>query len=368
MKIDVEISSKFKNKKILIAAGGTGGHIFPALAQGHYFQQLGAKVYWLGSEYGLEKKIVPEYFPIEYLSFTGIRKKGLKRYLSAPFSLLNAIFQAKKIIKKHQVDLVIGFGGYVAAPTGLAAKFLRKPLIIHEQNARSGLTNRLLAKFANEVLSAFQTANLPAKKLKVVGNPLRQEILDLYDVDKKFFKDNSLKVLVTGGSQGAKILNELVPKAIKCLKSDYQVQSIEVFHQSGQPMFDQVKKAYNNLDKVTVDVFIKDMKRAYQWADVIICRSGALTVSEVETVGIPAIFIPYPFAVDDHQFYNAEMLVKQQAAICIRQENLDEIKLAEILLQFTQKPQKLNEMSSSAKKCAKIQATSEISSVVAKYL
>ncbi|MCF6777359.1 undecaprenyldiphospho-muramoylpentapeptide beta-N-acetylglucosaminyltransferase [Thiotrichales bacterium 19X7-9] len=354
-----------KNKRIMILAGGTGGHIFPAKTVAERLEQLGCKIFWLGTEKGLEKKLIEGRFQIDYIQMKGLRNKGLIRYMLMPITLLKSILACVKIFRKHKIELVLGFGGYVAAPGGLAAKLLVKPLIIHEQNARSGLTNRVLSKFANAVLSAFEVPNL-SKKLQVIGNPLRTDIIDLYKKDKQYNIERPYRILVTGGSQGAQVFNQLLPEVFKEVTKNY---SILVHHQSGLAEFEKTTAHYQKYQiNAQVMPFIDRMNDAYQWADMIICRAGALTVSEVAACGLPAIFIPYPYAVDDHQYYNAQMLVDADAAICIRQSELSAEKLVSTLTAWLKQKEVLGIKSHQAKAQAKIDATEYVIKTVYQVL
>lgn len=334
--------------RYLVMAGGTGGHIFPAIAVAKELQKRGASVAWLGTS-GMESTIVPNNHIAFYsLPVKGFRGKGLLQQLLAPLYLLSSVFQAMKIIRKTQSDVVVGFGGFVAAPGGIAARLMGKSLIIHEQNSIAGSTNKLLNKLANKSLSAFPDA-LP--KAVHVGNPVRSEIVDLHLVEHAASQasDNTFNVLITGGSLGAKAINDVVPGAIAHLMSSIKQQNpmlnIEVLHQTGKGKQASVTEAYARLGvKATTEEFISDVAAAYQWADIVICRAGALTVSEIAVASVPAIFIPLPSAIDNHQYHNAKWLVDNEAACLIEQKTLTDIALAQCLIELAVDHKKLSAM------------------------
>ena len=335
--------------KIVIMAGGTGGHIFPALAVALHLREQGWQVSWIGTEKGLEHRIVPENnIELDLLTVNGLRGKGLLAKIKAPAMLLLAAFQAMKILRQRQADVVLGMGGFVAGPGGLMAKLLGIPLVIHEQNRIVGTTNRYLAKFANVVLEAFPQS-FPAKtQASCTGNPLRKQFNDL----ESPVSHKPLRLLVVGGSLGAQILNEVVPKAVA------QCYNIEVKHQTGKALFNEVTKSYQDLSiKAEVMVFIEDMISAYLWADLVVCRAGAMTISELAAMGLPAVLIPYLYAIDDHQTANAHYLVEANAAVMIAQQDLTAEKLLESI-QFIEKNQA--QMRIAAKSCACLEATERV--------
>ncbi len=360
MDIDPE---KFKNKKIVIMAGGTGGHVFPALAVARKLSSNGAIVFWLGTALGIEAKLIPQEFEIDYIKVKGLRNKGLVKKISFPFSLIHAVLQAKNILKKRKADLVIGFGGYASGPGGLAAYLSKIPLVLHEQNAIPGMTNKYLSKIAKVTLLAFDYRKF-GKNPKVVGNPLRSDIVQLAKQAKSFNQDK-LNILVVGGSLGAKALNDIVPEALKLMTG----KNISVIHQSGEKLLDETNANYNGLSiDYQVQKFIDDMSKAYEWADLIICRSGASTVSEVAAVGLPAIFVPYPHAVDDHQFYNAKFLVDSGAAICVRQSGLSADKLKKRLEDFLFHSEKLKDMSDKLKQLSILDSAERVMVEASNYI
>lgn len=345
-------------KRIMIMAGGTGGHVFPALAVAQNLREKGWTVTWLGTEKGLENRVVPAAgIEIDYLSVAGLRGKGLMAKLKGVFLLFKACGQAAKYLRLRKPDVVLGMGGFVAAPGGLMAKLLGIPLVIHEQNRVVGTTNRLLAKFATQVLEAFPDS-FPAKQQAIcTGNPLRSAFLNLPEKSVWQPTQRPLNILIVGGSQGAQILNEVVPQAMANL------ENIAVKHQTGETMFESVQVAYQT-GKVNAEVvkFIEEMATAYQWADLIICRSGAMTVSEVAAAGLPAIFIPLPHAIDDHQTANAHYLTAANAAVMLKQSELTTEHLVNTIKQIV--PQ-LNIMGLAAKKQARLDATERVATIAA---
>lgn len=342
-----------QNKTLLVMAGGTGGHVFPGLAVADTLKAEGWQVSWLGTRDRMEAELVPEHgYEIDFIDIAGVRGNGLKRLLKAPFQIIKSIIQARAVLKKRQVDLVIGMGGFASGPGGIAAWLMGIPVILHEQNAAPGMTNRILTHFSKKVLMGFSGA-FDGEKAILVGNPVRQSLLEL--PEKKISPpEQPLKLLIIGGSLGARVLNELLPKVV----SRFQPAQLKVIHQSGKGNDESVKRAYQCLDvDVEVQPFIKDMNAAYGWADLIICRAGALTVSEVAVVGLPAIFVPLPHAVDDHQTKNAQDLLDKEAAVLIPQNELSEDKLGDYLQTFSQNRMLLKTMSLNSKQAAIIDAT-----------
>lgn len=329
-----------KTPHILMMAAGTGGHVFPALAVSEELARRGAVIHWLGTPNGMENDLVkPVGYAFHPIAMQGLRGKGVGRILKLPITLLSATMAVIKIIRSNNIAMVVGFGGYVSAPGGIAARMTGTPLIIHEQNAIAGMSNRYLAKVATTVLQAFENTfanseNTP--KLITVGNPVRNAITGVtapamrYDVN-----DNSpLRLLVVGGSLGAQVLNEMVPKALALMDKPFDVR-----HQCGRNHEAVTQAAYASEDlslhQVTVQPFITDMAAAYDWADIIVCRAGALTVTEIQNVGIAAIFVPLPHAVDDHQTANARTLTSHDAAILLPQNELTPKRLSDELTALT---------------------------------
>jgi len=324
--------------RVLIMAGGTGGHVFPALAVAECLRDQGVEVTWMGTRQGLEADIVPRAgFDMEWISVTGLRGKGLLSWLLAPFRLCAALLQALLIMMRCRPMAVLGMGGFVAGPGGLIAWLLKRPLLIHEQNAVAGLTNRLLAHVADRVMEAFPQA-LPARSHpQLTGNPVRREIAALAAPGQRFAaREDGLRLLVLGGSLGAQALNEVMPPMLTLLP-----WAIQVRHQAGQRNLDAARAAYAARTpglpvqhSINIEPFIDDMAAAYGWADVVVCRAGALTVSELAAAGVASILVPYPFAVDDHQSRNAAWLAEAGAAVLIPQTQLSPEGLAAQLQQL----------------------------------
>lgn len=342
--------------KILIIAGGTGGHIFPALAVAEKLKSEGHQVFWLGAEYGLEKKLVGDKFPMETIVIDQFRGKGLSSIKSF-FQLFNAIRQSKKLMKKIRPDVVLTMGGYVTVPGGIASKLSKIPLVIHEQNARAGMSNRILAKFANTILAAFPNA-FKKNNNAVIGNPVRQEILAITSPKERLKnRGNPMRLLVLGGSQGARSVNQLVADAAKKLPAN----SLEIIHQTGDRFYQETPAFYKDCpQQVTIKPFIENMAEAYAWADFAIARAGALSVAELAAAGVGSLLIPYPFAVDDHQWHNGQYLVQGEAAIQFRQNNLTVDQLAEILNSLIKDPAKRLKMAENARNLAKPKSTQAI--------
>jgi UDP-N-acetylglucosamine--N-acetylmuramyl-(pentapeptide) pyrophosphoryl-undecaprenol N-acetylglucosamine transferase len=325
-------------KKILIMAGGTGGHIFPGIALGKAFQQKGVEVLWLGSHQGLETQLVPKAgFELFTLDISGFRGKKFLHQLFSPVRLCQAVLHAYRLLKKIKPEAVLGMGGFAAGPGGIAAKLLNIPLFIHEQNSIAGFTNKTLAKFSKKVFCAFPETFKPSQKMMITGNPVRQEI-------QKISPKNTLhsppRILVFGGSRGAAALNEIVPKALEIFAKN---RPLNIVHQTGQ------NNSAHYLIPARVVPFIDDMAGAYDWADIIICRAGALTLAELTAVGIPAILIPYPHAVDDHQTVNARFLEKNHAAIVMPQAALTPENLSETLNTLLTTPDKYQAMAQASR-------------------
>lgn len=347
-------------QRVLIMAGGTGGHIFPGLAIARYLRERGIDVHWLGTPQGMETRLVPEAdFPLHLINISGLRGKSIKTLLLAPFKILLAIAQALRIMRELKPDVVVGLGGFVSGPGGVAAWLTACPLIIHEQNAKAGSTNKILALFARRILEGFPTAFKPNPRVIMVGNPVRAEIANLPPPSDRLDPNRTpLRLLVLGGSLGAQALNEIVPQMLHQLAES---ERPHVLHQTGDKHFESAKAAYAALQvQAELKPFIKDMANAYAWADVVLCRAGALTVAELSAVGLGAIFVPFPFAVDDHQTMNAQYMVKNQAALCIQQRELTADKLAEIVKQFLGSPQKRMTMAQAAYELRKVNVVEQV--------
>ena len=343
---------------IMIMAGGTGGHIFPALAVAQALQNAGYPISWLGTRAGMEAKILAQYpqIPIDFIEIQNLRGKGLKRYLLLPFRLGKAIFQARKIIRQRHTRLILGFGGYVSGPGALAAKTLGIPFIIHEQNAIPGLTNRILAKWAQRVLTGFPGVFAHLSKTLYTGNPIRTDLLTLQH--EPYQTHDPLRILVVGGSQGAEIFNQVIPTALGLMSTNQRPQ---VWHQSGRHHGTETTVRYQaqNIEARVME-FIDQMNLAYLWADLIICRAGALTVSELAIIGKPAIFVPLPYAADNHQYYNAKISADQGASILIPQTEFTPEKLQTTLQQLQANPNTLRYMAEQMQQLGEPGATERI--------
>ncbi len=329
-------------------AGGTGGHIFPALAVADQLRDKGWKIVWLGSKAGMESKLVPQYgFEIEWVRFSGLRGKGLLRVVLLPLNLLIAFWQSARAIFRVRPDVVLGMGGYISFPGGIMATVLARPLVLHEQNSVAGLANKVLARLADRILVAFPNA---LKNAEWTGNPVRRDIAQLPPPEQRFRnRTGNLKVLVVGGSLGAQALNEAVPRALALIP---EPQRPEVTHQSGGKHLATLESEYREAGvSATTLAFIRDMSHAYATADVVICRAGALTVSELAAAGIASVLVPFPSAVDDHQTFNARYLADQSAAVLLPQAELTPRKLADLLLHFTR--DKLLDMANRARALGK---------------
>ncbi|ANO52184.1 undecaprenyldiphospho-muramoylpentapeptide beta-N-acetylglucosaminyltransferase [Woeseia oceani] len=350
-------------RPILVMAGGTGGHVYPALAVANALRQQSRDVVWLGTRRGIEARVVPAAgIPIEWVTVQGLRGKGRLAMLLAPFRLLRALAQSLRIVARHRPAAVLGMGGFVSGPGGLAAWLLRRPLVIHEQNAVSGVTNRLLARLARVVLQAFPGSFSASIRARTVGNPVRAEIAALPAPAERFAqREGALRVLVLGGSQGALALNQMVPAALGLLPVEVRPM---VRHQTGGRTAAIAAAAYSDAGvEVQLEEFIEDMAAAYGWADLVVCRAGALTVAEVAAAGLGAIFIPYPAAVDDHQTINASGLVAAGAACILQERDLDAAKLATVLGEWLSSRAALCDRAERARELAAPNALSTITSV-----
>jgi UDP-N-acetylglucosamine--N-acetylmuramyl-(pentapeptide) pyrophosphoryl-undecaprenol N-acetylglucosamine transferase len=296
---------------VMILAGGTGGHIFPGIAVASALRDRQVPVVWLGSAGGMETRLVPpQRIPLETLRIGGLRGKGALTLLAAPFRLLRALGEALSIVRRHRPRAVLSMGGFAAGPGGIAAWLLRRPLLVHEQNRAPGLTNRVLAKFARRVLCGFPSSFRNGVG-ETVGNPVRADVIALPPPTERFAgRSGALRLLVLGGSQGARALNSGVPQALAQLS-----ERCEVRHQSGAALHADAERAYADAGiSASVEPFIQDMASAYAWADLVICRAGALTLAELCAAGVGSLLVPFPHAVDDHQTRNAEFLVERGAA------------------------------------------------------
>lgn len=340
-------------KRILMMAAGTGGHVFPALAVAKQLMAQGHDVQWLGTPQGMENRLLAdEDITLHQVAMKGMRGNGLMRLVKMPFMLLGATVSAMRILKAQKIDVVAGFGGYVAAPGGLAAKILGIPLVIHEQNAIAGMTNTYLAKLSKSVMEAFPNTFPASSKVTAVGNPVRDAIVQVgkeaqSDIATTPAQKTHFNLLVIGGSLGAQVLNENMPKALALLTQKLEEKKLKdqaservaltVRHQCGRGHLETTQANYANANpNVAYEVteFVKDMASAYRQTDVLLCRAGASTVSEVAVAGVPAIFVPLPHAVDDHQTANARFLSDHQAGVLMPQSELTPEALADKLLEL----------------------------------
>jgi UDP-N-acetylglucosamine--N-acetylmuramyl-(pentapeptide) pyrophosphoryl-undecaprenol N-acetylglucosamine transferase len=307
---------------VLIMAGGTGGHVFPALAVARVLRDRGIAVVWLGVPGSMESRVVPANgFPIEWVRVGGIRGKGLVTWLLAPWAVIKAVAQAMGALRRVHPRSVLGLGGYVSGPGGIAAWLLRIPLLIHEQNAIAGLTNRCLARLAIHVLEGFPHSFGPGVRARTIGNPVRADIAAVPGPQARYAgREHRSHLLVFGGSQGAQRLNAVLPQALARVAAEIRPQ---VRHQSGERGLEATRSAYAEA-RVEAQVlpFIDDMAEAYAWADLVVCRAGAMTIAELQAVGVGAIFVPLPAATDDHQTKNAEVMVRSGAAQLIQERDL----------------------------------------------
>lgn len=338
------------SRTVLIMAGGTGGHVFPALAAARVLRERGFQTVWLGTQRGLEARLVPAHqIDVEWIEVSGVRGKGIGALLAAPFQLARAVWQSLAVIRRRRPSVVLGAGGFVSGPGGIAAWLSRKPLIIHEQNAVAGLTNRVLARLATRVFEAFPSSFPGGARAEHVGNPVRREIAALPPPEQRFAeRKGPLRLLVIGGSQGAARLNAVLPAALALLDASLRPQ---VLHQAGERNLEQARELYAK-HGVAADVraFIDDMAEAYGWADLVVCRSGALTVSELAAAGLGAVFVPFPAAVDDHQTRNARFLNDVGAGIVIAERELTPVRLGNELRElFAGGRARLVEMAKSAR-------------------
>jgi len=337
------------NPVLLIMAGGTGGHIFPGIAIADTLKEKGWQVHWLGAKNSMEEQIVPAHdIALSVLTVTAVRGTSIKRKILAPVRILRAIVEAKKHMKNISPDIVLGMGGFASGPGGIAAWLSHIPLLIHEQNAIAGYTNRILSHFSKIIACAFPTV-FPAKyhdKIRLIGNPVRKDICRIAEPKIRLCNRNkNLRLLIVGGSRGAQILNKIVPESLKSSEKIFSVR-----HQCGQNNFATVDRNYaaavTQGHQITVMDFIHDMAESLAWADIIICRSGALTVSELMCVGLASVLVPYPYAVDDHQTANGKILQEKNAAIMFQQKDFTAENLHQCLRDLSH--QKVNEMSQKA--------------------
>lgn len=349
--------------RVMIMAGGTGGHIFPALAVAQDLRERGMEVFWLGTRSGMESRVVPEAgFPMEWIEVQGLRGTGFSRWLAAPFKLALAMFQSLKVLRRRRPRVVLGMGGFVTGPGGVMARALGIPLVIHEQNAIPGMTNQWLSRIASRVLEAFPGSFAVERSAQATGNPVRGEIAALPAPSERMLeREGGLRLLVLGGSLGAQALNETVPAAVALMPAELRPL---VRHQAGANKQEATLAAYRALGiEADVQPFISDMAEAYGWADLVICRAGALTISELAAAGVGAILVPYPHAVDDHQTRNAEFLATAGAARLMPQHELNAEGLAAALQELLAGRDRSYAMAQAARGLAQPGATRQVADV-----
>ena len=342
-------------KTALVMAGGTGGHIFPGLAVAQALREQGWKVHWLGAPGSMEERLVPpQGFPLEKIDFSGVRGKGLLTLALLPLRLLKAFAQAWAVVRRVRPDVVIGLGGYISFPGGMMATLAGKPLILHEQNSVAGMANKVLANVASRVFCAFPNA-LPGAQW--VGNPLRQAFLQQPTPAERFAgRSGPLRILVVGGSLGAKALNDTVPQALALIPPEQRPQ---VRHQSGAKQMQALQASYAAAGvQAELTPFIDDTASAYAQADLVICRAGASTVTELAAVGAAAIYVPFPHAVDDHQTTNARFVVDAGGGWVVQQTALSPEKLAHMIQNMQRST--LLETAQKAKMMQKTEATAAV--------
>jgi len=345
-------------RPVLIMAGGTGGHVFPALAVAEELQKRHVPVVWLGTKKGIEARVVVDAgIEIKWLKVSGLRGKGKLSLLLAPLKLMWACTQALWVMLSVRPVAVLGMGGFASGPGGLMAFVCRKPLLVHEQNAIPGMTNSLLAKMANTVMESFPDSFKITKPVQLVGNPVRTGIINIAKPnDRLKDRTGALNVLVVGGSLGAAALNKAVPEMLSLIENK---NNFSVWHQTGKNNYQQTIELYSQLNvQAKLGAFIDDMAEAYEWADVVICRAGAMTISELSIAGVASVLVPYPYAVDDHQTANAQYLVDKNAAVLMPQNELTAESLKKVVLSFNR--DKVLKMSEAAQKFSKPQAAEKV--------
>jgi len=346
---------------VLVMAAGTGGHVYPALAVAEQLRTHGLRVQWLGTRAGIEAQRVPAAgFAMNFLRIAGLRGKGLRRWLAAPFALSAALIQALRILRGLRPRLVLGMGGYVSAPGGIAAWLLRRSLLIHEQNAVPGLSNRLLAPLATTVMEGFPGSFATARRAVHTGNPVRAEIASLAPPVERFARPaTEFRLLVIGGSQGARRLNQVVPEALAaCAAAGVAVTAR---HQVGARNLEPARAAYALAGvRGEPEAFIEDMAAAYAWADLVVCRAGAMTIAELAAVGVASVLVPFPFAVDDHQTRNAEYLSGHGAALLVPESEFSAERLRGVIGELAGARERLLEMALAARRLAIPDATERV--------
>ncbi|MDX5151812.1 MAG: undecaprenyldiphospho-muramoylpentapeptide beta-N-acetylglucosaminyltransferase [Acidiferrobacterales bacterium] len=348
---------------VLIMAGGTGGHVYPGLAVARELQAQGIEVVWLGTRKGLEARVIPEAgIEVEYISISGLKGRGILQWMLAPFRVLVALVQALRILRRRHPTLVLSMGGFVAGPGGLVAWLLGRPLVIHEQNAIPGFTNRILSMFARRILTGFPGVFSRFPKTLHSGNPVREGIRSMPDPEQRLHSHKGpMRILVIGGSQGARRLNQAVADVMHLWRDE---SAPEIWHQCGERLLQETRDRYGKriLDKghIRLVPFIEQMEQAYDWADLVICRAGAMTISELACAGMASILVPFPYATDDHQTANANYLVERDAAVLIPEDQLSVERLHEVLHELDQNREVIEQMSIHARASAMPDATDTI--------
>jgi UDP-N-acetylglucosamine--N-acetylmuramyl-(pentapeptide) pyrophosphoryl-undecaprenol N-acetylglucosamine transferase len=353
---------------VLIMAGGTGGHIFPGIAVADQLRRRGVEVRWLGARGGMECQKVPEAgIALDVVDISGLRGKGVARWLLLPWKLLRAVYQSFRLLGDHRPACAISFGGYAAGPGGLAARMRGVPLMVHEQNRIPGMTNRVLARLSRKVLQAFPGTWEDRLRPVSCGNPVRNSVVELPGPSIRMAeREGVIRVLVTGGSQGALALNRLVPAALSLLSSG---PSFETRHQAGKGRGDETREAYRAAGvEAEVSEFIEDMAGAYGWADIVLCRAGALTVSELAAAGVAAVLVPFPYAVDDHQTRNAEFLVEAGAAILLPEAGISPGSLADTLKPLMVDRERLKSMAECGRSVSVPDSANRVAQLCMEYL
>ncbi|RBW49453.1 undecaprenyldiphospho-muramoylpentapeptide beta-N-acetylglucosaminyltransferase [Marinobacter sp. F3R11] len=356
-----------ESRRFLMMAGGTGGHVFPALATARALEARGHEVHWLGAVGGMEERLIDgSGIPLSLIHISGLRGKGKLALAMAPFRLMRALGEAFTIMRRIRPDCVVGMGGFVTGPGGVAAYLTRTPLVIHEQNAIAGMTNRILVRFAKTVLEAFPGSFGADVITRCTGNPVREDLTTLPAPEQRLAgrlsgpdeQSSPLRLLVIGGSLGAQVFNQQLPEALAMLP---ETERPEVRHQCGEKHLEAARTSYEQHGvEAEVEPFIKDMAEAYSWADVVLCRAGALTVSELCAAGVGAVLVPFPHAVDDHQTKNGQQMVNARAAVLIPQSQLTPAVLAETLGDLAGNRARIMDMATAARTLARPDATERV--------
>ncbi|AKC87288.1 undecaprenyldiphospho-muramoylpentapeptide beta-N-acetylglucosaminyltransferase [Pseudoxanthomonas suwonensis] len=352
--------SRETDRPVMVMAGGTGGHIFPALAVAQVLRGRGVPVVWLGAAGAMETRLVPQHgIEIDTLPVAGVRGKGKLTLLGAPFKLLKAVNAARAVLRRRRPRAVVGFGGFASGPGGLAAWLSGLPLLVHEQNREPGMTNRVLAKIARRTLSGFPGS---FAREEVAGNPVREAIAALPPPEQRLAgREGPLRLLVLGGSQGARVLNDALPVALAALGS----VAVEVLHQCGEKLRAEAERAYAEAGvPARVEAFIDDMAAAYAWADLVVCRAGASTLAELCAAGVGSVLVPFAAAVDDHQTRNADYLVEHGAAVLLKQDPQLAARLQPLLLALAADPARRLAMARAARALARPDAAERIAAIV----